>query len=111
MTHYCILPSGNQHEFPQLDAELLKRGVKASISDMSAGGRIYRFEDLAGLPSDEKGPYLGDDESGHSLYPLKDAEAIREELSGAPWRALTSDCCASNSVPQTPDPASLYIVR
>lgn len=75
--YYCILPSGNRSEFGNLDAELKKRGVAADYADLHAGGRLYRIPqtELPKLPKDEKGPYLGDDDSGHTIYPLVD-EAI-----------------------------------
>lgn len=66
----CILPSGNRSEFPKLDAELQRRGITPVVTELRGGGRVYQIRDadLARLPRDEKGPYLGDDESGHSLY-------------------------------------------
>jgi hypothetical protein len=68
----CILPSGNRYEFANLDAELKKRGITAEIKNLKRGGRIYRIQDsqLHLLPHDELGPYLGDDDSGHSIYEI-----------------------------------------
>jgi len=70
---YRQLPSGNQDDYPELDAELLRRGVNASFLATAGGGRIYRIptEDLGKLPHEDGEPYLGDDRSGYSLYPAR----------------------------------------
>ena len=75
---FCILPSGNQDEFSGLDEELEKRRIPVSYVNMRAGGRIYRFRvcDLHNLPCDDRGPYFGDDESGHSIYPMGKSEFV-----------------------------------
>lgn len=88
--YYCILPSGNKDEFLELDCELIRRRVDAHISMLTAGGRLYRIpeSDLNKMPLDEKGPYLGDEESGHSIYKLKDAEYNRVEWGGSDWISL-----------------------
>lgn len=68
---YCFLPAMNSQEFPDLDEELRKRQVVAQAAELrDGGGRVYRVHRscLNKLPRDEKGPYLGDDESGHGLY-------------------------------------------
>jgi hypothetical protein len=69
---YCILPDGNATEFPKLDAELVRRRIAAQYVPMRAGGRIYRIpkRQLTKLPKDARGRYLGDDESGHTIYSL-----------------------------------------
>ena len=77
--YYCILPNGNAPEFPELNAELLRRGIAAHYSDTGgSGARIYRIHrrDIHKLPSDGRGPYLGDDESGHGIYHLN-KEALK----------------------------------
>jgi hypothetical protein len=88
--YYCILPSGNKSEFFELDCELIRRVVDAHITNLPGGGRIYRIseDDLCRLPLDEKGPYLGDDDSGHSLYKMGDAEHNRLEWGGSGWISL-----------------------
>lgn len=70
MYYYCQLPSLNRGEFQELDEELKRRNIKVEIKELVTGGRIYRIreEELYLLPTDEKGPYLGDDNSGHSIY-------------------------------------------
>ena len=69
---YCILPSGNSHEFSSLDGELRRRKVRSSYMRF-ADGRVYRIHavDSGLLPKDEKGRYLGDEGSGHSIYPIE----------------------------------------
>ena len=88
---YCILPGGNAREFPQLDKELMKRRVKAEICRLIQGGRIYRIpvSQLGRLPKDEKGPYLGDDERGHSIYRCEDDYGDFRE--GRPWLPITAE--------------------
>lgn len=88
--YYCILPSGNRSEFFELDCELIRRGVDASITVLASGGRIYRIpeSDLGLLPFDEKGPYLGDDNSGHSIYKMSTADYNRCEWGGSDWISL-----------------------
>lgn len=70
----CILSGGNSSEFPELDSELTKRGIEIIFREIRHGGRIYFFkdEDIEKLPKDEKGPYFGDDESGHSIYEVSE---------------------------------------
>ena len=89
---YCILPSGNREDFPALDAELARRGVRWSFLELRSGGRIYRIpvSELEKLPWDEEHQerYLGDDDSGHSIYRLSEPE-IRSLAEGMPkieWR-------------------------
>lgn len=88
--YYCILPSGNSSEFEELDAELILRVVDAYVTNLKSGGRIYRIDedDLCRLPIDEKGPYLGDDNSGHSIYKMSEADYNRQEWGGSEWIAL-----------------------
>jgi hypothetical protein len=66
------LPNGNRDEFPKLEAELRRRGITAVIHDAKGGGRIYGIPDdqVHLLPTDERGPYVGDDKSGHGMYPI-----------------------------------------
>lgn len=76
--YYCILPNGNAPEFPALDAELRKRGVVAHRHNFGSGGAVYRIHrtELHKLPIDKDRndePYLGDDNSGHSIYHLNTA--------------------------------------
>lgn len=86
MPKYCILPSGNSSEFPELDAELMRRGVTADYSSMSGGGRIYRIRrGMRKLPRDDKGPYLGNDNSGHSIYAMVEIETFRTDCNGSDW--------------------------
>jgi hypothetical protein len=67
-----ILCGGNSSDFPWLDAELKKRGIKPVIHDLRVGGRIYLFkdEDISKLPTDEAGPYLGNNDHGFSIYTI-----------------------------------------
>jgi hypothetical protein len=85
---YCILPGGNAPEFDDLDNELRRRGIKAHYRQLRAGGRLYRIssEDVPLLP-DDGGPYLGDDQSGHSIYPL-DNEGIQSLGPEGDWVAI-----------------------
>lgn len=86
---YCILPSGNAREFPELDAELQVRQVRSDYWELKNGGRIYRIHpgDLAKLPQDEQGPYLGTDNSGHSIYSMPDP-AYNVHWAGNGWHAI-----------------------
>ena len=61
-------------EFSRLDAELADRRIAAAYALTTANGRLYRIarHDVSRLPWDDNGPYLGDDDSGHSVYPLSD---------------------------------------
>lgn len=87
---YCTLPSGNSDEFFLLDLELIGRGVDASISNLSSGGRMYKIPeiDLHLLPRDNKGHYLGNNNSGHSLYKMPQADYNRAEWGGTEWISL-----------------------
>lgn len=71
---YCILPEGNSPEFPELDLELQTRQVRSDYLLIKGGGRIYRIHEscLTKLPQDDEGPYLGTDDSGHSIYKMPD---------------------------------------
>jgi len=88
--YYCILGGGNRSEFFELDRELIFRAVDAYVTNLRGGGRIYRIDedDLCRLPFDEKGPYLGDEDSGHSLYKMPDVEHNRHEWGGSEWISL-----------------------
>ena len=87
---YCILPSGNADEFPQLDSELIRRGVAAKYCESRHGSRIYWIpnSELGKLPVDDKGAYLGDDNSGHSIYPLPDVDEYRKFSEFSEWRTI-----------------------
>lgn len=87
---YCILPSGNEDEFEDLDRELIKRGVDAEYRETLAEGRIYRIPGLQilKLPTDEDGAYLGDDTSGHSIYPLGESYINRVCESKSVWKNI-----------------------
>jgi len=89
---YCVLPSGNREDFPALDAELARRGVRWSFLELRPGGRIYRIPDseLEKLPWDEEHQerYLGDDDSGHTIYRLSEPEirSLAAELPKIEWQ-------------------------
>ncbi len=86
MPKYCILPGGNASEFPGLDSEIIGRGVVADYSELASGGRIYRIrKGLRKLPRDEKGHYLGDDNSGHSVYNMGKADEYKSDIGGSDW--------------------------
>lgn len=86
---YCILPSGNASEFPELDAELQARQVHSDYWQLDSGGRIYRIHPsgLTNLPQDDQGPYLGTDNSGHSIYSMPDP-AYNERWAGNGWHVI-----------------------
>ena len=87
---YCILSGGNSFEFPELENELKRRDIRASYCTLKANGRIFAIpaEDFRKLPRDKKGPYLGDDDSGHSIYSL-DIEHCRKVWPDmGPWVAI-----------------------
>lgn len=82
--HYCLLPSGNEREFPRIELRLKRLNIGASYA-YTLGGRCYRIpsDKIHRLPKDyhdEKGygPYLPvDDDSGHSIYQLTHAGISR----------------------------------
>jgi hypothetical protein len=78
----CILPSGNAAEFQKLDAEMQRRGINPLFRTHDTGARTYIIleRDIPKLPSDERGPYFGNDESGHSIYPVDDILALYRPL-------------------------------
>ena len=44
ITHYyCILPSGNEDEFPELAACAQRFGAVLEYVELSTGGRLYRI--------------------------------------------------------------------
>ena len=77
---YCLLLGDNQDEFPGIDRELRKRKVRARYLESPWGGRVYaipgdQVQKLpAGLGAEDRYysclHYLGDDKSGHSIYPM-----------------------------------------
>lgn len=83
---YCILPGGNSDEFLELDSELINRKISAQYSNLIGNGRLYYIpeQDLDKLPFDEKGPYLGNDNSGHSIY-LMDLDGSSKHLGPFNW--------------------------
>jgi hypothetical protein len=85
---YRYLPSGNAHQFDALDADLIKRGVDAEVSDINKG-RLYRVPvaDLPKMPRDESGPYFGTDEEGWPFH-QGDWEEDRIDWGGTAWRKL-----------------------
>ena len=87
---YCSLPSGNASEFPELDDEIIQRGIVAHFSAFESGGRMYRIaeEEMTKLPHDERGPYLGTDNSGHSMYPIADIEGRLLYFRGSAWQQV-----------------------
>ena len=89
---YCALPGGNEAEFPEIDAELKRRRVKAEFSPMDGGGRVYRIPstELHKLPADRRGPYLGDDHDGHAVYPMvvRSAEGVNWWSSKTEWKKV-----------------------
>lgn len=91
---FCILPSGNKEEYPDLDRELVRRGVKAEYWEYATDCRIYRIPaiDLQKLPCDKNysedtpaAPYLGDDNSGHSIYQMSE-EALKVFEEDLPYK-------------------------
>lgn len=86
---YCILPSGNSDEFKELDDELVKREITSDYWGLLSGGRIYRISEdqLPKLPSDNKGPYLGTEYSGHSIYKMPDPSYNRLWAGGG-WQKI-----------------------
>lgn len=91
MDMYCILPGGNQAEFLDLDIELSKRKVAAKYCETRVGTRIYWIpaDELSKLAHDERGPYLGDDDSGHSIYPLPLVDTLRADWGCGEWKEIT----------------------
>ena len=69
---YCLLPASNAAEFEELEMECKARSVRLQWCESNDGSRIFRVPvtDLPRLPKDEKGPYLGDDSSGHAVHPI-----------------------------------------
>jgi hypothetical protein len=90
MDKYCILPGGNSPEFHELDLELIRRGIKAKYCESRTETRIYCIPecDLEKLPFDKSGPYLGNDNSGHSIYDLPLVEELRSQWGCSEWKSL-----------------------
>lgn len=88
-TRYCVLPSGNSDEFHDIDLELTRRKINANILLMKSGGRIYEIPkpEIKKLPKDSHGFYLGDDNSGHSIYTLSESE-YNTYTAGGTWVTL-----------------------
>ena len=79
---YCLLPGGNANEIPVLIKELKSRQIEFQVFFElrdNFSGFLFQIPntELSKLPSDKKGPYLGDDESGHSIYNL-DIETVKK---------------------------------
>jgi len=75
ITHYyCLMPSGNEDEFPELAACAQRFGATLEYVALTAGGRLYRIpaSERKLWPRDNRGHYLGDNDSGHSFYTLSD---------------------------------------
>lgn len=91
---YCFLPAGNKEEFPVIDALLTSRKIPSWCSNLALGGQIYKIdgEYLLNLPRDDKGPYLRSEDfeygSGHSIYPMSDAEELRILFGGTAWISI-----------------------
>lgn len=85
---FCILPSGNAFDFPEIDRRLKALGVKAQAATTKAGGRIYRIpaDYIQRLPTDDGGHFLpcADDE-GYSIYNSPDMEDYRKEIGASDW--------------------------
>jgi len=84
---YCLLPSGNQNEFDHLNIELFCRGIHFRYSDNAYGQRIYCIPatQLHKLPHDSQGPYLGDNNSGHTIYKINEVAWARPDIDNAVW--------------------------
>lgn len=78
----CILPSGNAADFAVLDAEMQKRGINPLFRSHETGGRTYIIldRDMSKLPHDARGPYIGTQHAGYSLYPIDDVLALYRPL-------------------------------
>lgn len=78
--------------WPELDREIVRRGAK--IDRCHNGGRvcIYRvpLDELPKLPTYNGEAYLGNDDSGFSLYPMDDVEAYKEGKFCA-WEPVTAN--------------------
>jgi len=71
--YYCVLPSLNKADFKWLDKELVERNVRARFCENPFGSRVYWIleSEMHKLPTDEHGPYLGDDEHGYTLSQIQ----------------------------------------
>lgn len=91
--HYKIFPSGNADQFPEIEAEMRKRGIHLEYVRTEAGGTLYRWpqDDTKLLPSDENGPYFGDENFGWSIgnYPADLIEEDRKAwCNGRNWQPI-----------------------
>lgn len=86
---YCIVVSSPTH-WAEKDKEILRRGALIDRCHNGLRTCIYRVpaSEMSKLPSYEGESYLGDDDSGHSLYPLPDIDAYREEKFSA-WERVS----------------------
>ena len=62
------------YNFGFLEKEMKLRRIKLEYLPMRRGGRLYRVsvDQARDLPKDGGEPYLGDQYSGYSLYPLRE---------------------------------------
>lgn len=67
----CLPPEQAEAELAELEPEMKARGIVLQVHDIR-GGKIIMIADeqLHLLPTDEKGPYFGDEDSGHSIYTI-----------------------------------------
>lgn len=82
---YCYLPEGNRELFPDLDYEMVVRGVRAQSTVPKFGGREYRIpkQDLPKLPHRGFAPLFGD---GDIVFPLKTRSVMKpKEYKKAKW--------------------------
>ena len=67
-----LLPSGNESEWPLIEAQLTKRGIQFMAIPVRFG-RLYLIpkDELSKLPQWKGEPYLPvTDDEGHSIYPI-----------------------------------------
>ena len=77
-----LLPNGNVNELPELNKEMARRSITPIIKWTKAGGFFYLIpeDQVHLLPKDKRGHYLGDDNSGHTIYPIDLEEKFYKNL-------------------------------
>lgn len=87
MYRYSFVLTSDE-EVVELDKELVRRGIRAEYFVCKReGARGYRFpkEDEVKLPSDEKGAYFGNDESGVDLYDEQFVLDMKNNIGTTDW--------------------------
>jgi len=113
---YCLLPGGNRDDFPLINKQLRKLGIKAQYAVLTSNGRLYRIPntEIHKLPKEsiklwkeyvqdksthraitsdaESGipqEYLPiEPDSGHAIYRFNDEQFVLRRYNVKKWRSI-----------------------